>query len=233
MIELAFRRIDVWPGKLRGDEQRERTPFRSTWTSTLELLETELRALRVDRAMIQMALRPQDFRVDGSVKANAKPDHPGIILTFEHPKIGPLSYPCDRYSGASVWLPRTESNGNGERRRMIEGWQANVRAVALTLQALRAVDRYGATMNDQQYTGWAQLGPARPMGAADRKMTRVEASEFLRIHSEWRGDWDPVADRVHIDMAYKAAARRLHPDAGGDAEQFRLLNQARDLLAAG
>jgi hypothetical protein len=41
-------------------------------------------------------------------------------------------------------------------------WQDNLRAIALGLEALRKVDRYGITKNSEQYTGWKQLeaGPA-------------------------------------------------------------------------
>jgi hypothetical protein len=38
----------------------------------------------------------------------------------------------------------------------------------------------------------------------------------------------PTASPEQVKAAYRAAARRLHPDAGGDEESFRTLRQAAD-----
>ncbi len=36
-------------------------------------------------------------------------------------------------------------------------WDDNLRAISLTLERMRAVDRYGVTLNKQQYAGFKAL----------------------------------------------------------------------------
>jgi hypothetical protein len=54
-------------------------------------------------------------------------------------------------------------------------------------------------------------------------------------HSNRTSDTDTWADRMYTalgkplgDKAHRALSRVLHPDAGGDLEQMKLLNAARD-----
>jgi len=57
-------------------------------------------------------------------------------------------------------------------------WEANLRAIALSLEHLRAVDRYGVTTEEEeQYTGWLRLPAA---GATDEA---VECAKVLIIHA--------------------------------------------------
>lgn len=60
------------------------------------------------------------------------------------------------------------------------------------------------------------------------KMTVDDALELLRIAADWTcgPDYD---DPDAIRQAYRHGARHLHPDTGGDPEQFRRLVEARDL----
>lgn len=185
----TIRPIDVWPGE--QTTERRWSPFRNatkSMSNTLDLLERELRMLGAENVVLQLAVQEKDIRIDGRLRANARPSHPGVIVAFDS-KYGPLKYPCDTFNLA----------------------EANLRAVALALEALRKVDRYGVTKRGEQYTGWKQLGD----GTGGRtKMTFGEASRFL---SEQGG-------------SYRAAAKRLHPDAGGDAGLFAQLQEAREVL---
>ena len=40
----------------------------------------------------------------------------------------------------------------------------------------------------------------------------------------------PGANRAEIEIAFRSAAKRAHPDAGGTSESFRQLCEARTLL---
>lgn len=94
-----------------------------------------------------------------------------------------------------------------------DDWRDNLRAIALSLEALRAVDRYGVSKRGEQYRGWRQIS-ATTGNADDLLTTRAQAVEFL---SRWDGD-------------VKEAFRATHPDHGGDPDVFRLVVRARDLI---
>lgn len=223
-MRLVHRPIEVWPGEPTPAHKRQRSPFTTRDTSsewswrrkdvplsdTLELLDRELRALGVrDEAVLQVAVRERDLRLDGQLRADARPEHPGIILNFKS-RHGELSYACDTFTT----------------------WQANLRAIAKGLEALRLVDRYGIGQG-RQYTGYRAIGAGTPMPAA--AMTVEDAARFLIEHGEW-GDVSATVDEIldagsDVRAAYfREAAKKLHPDAGGNPELFKRLVEARDLL---
>lgn len=205
-LDLRFVPIAKWPGP--RTRVRQRSPFSASWTSTLELLRKELRALRAKDVLLQTFHSENQLRQDGLPYANARtPDDPGVILTFES-KHGPLSFPCDTY----------------------RHWQDNIRAIALAMEALRKVDRYGVTKSDEQYRGWKALPGG---GESSSTMTAEAAAAFLSKACD--GDCSANAllqSAVNLAPAYRHAARRLHPDAGGSTEDFQRLQTAKAVLEA-
>jgi len=138
------------------------------------------------------------------------------VISFES-KYGFQSYHCDRFDHPSF------------ARRSDSPWKSNVRAIALGLEALRKVERYGIADSGQQYRGWQALGSGAPMPAATG-MTHIEARDFIVDQSNWMGEFDPY-DAGLIGMAYKMAAKLLHPDRStGDAELFKQLEEAKRVL---
>ncbi len=180
--------------------QRERVkaPWSATWQRTLTDLGRELSHLEAGDVVMELDVRPNKVRRDGMLYADAKVGRPGVRMSFES-KHGPMSYTSDRY------LP---------------DWQANVRAIVLTLSALRAVDRYGATQGEQ-YAGFAALPPgagATAMGG----MARGEATEVIETH----GGFDPDLSR-----SYRRARAMAHPDrCSGDRSAWDLVEQAARVL---
>ncbi len=93
MIEARFVPLTHWPRKFTLN--RRRSQFDSTYSQTLDKLETELSKLGAKNVVIQVALDPRDIRLDGWPRANAKrPTHPGVIVAFDS-RHGALSYLCD------------------------------------------------------------------------------------------------------------------------------------------
>lgn len=187
-------------------ERAWRGRFRAAWTDTLDLLAKETDHLGAGLVVIQVDVTEGDLRLDGMLRANAKVGFPGIRVSFES-KHGPLTYATDAY----------------------DHWQANVRAVALSLQALRAVDRYGVSSRGEQYKGWRQLEsePARTTLTPDAAATLLSEEGGISVQS--------VRDDPELrERAFKRASRKHHPDLpGGNADFFRLLVEARDLLNKG
>ena len=200
---MTLRPIERWPGKLTAN--RTRSQFSAPWRATLDLLDRELWHLgpagRNAPAVLQIAMREQDFRLDGMPRANARPEHPGVILAIESTK-GPLSFPCDRFLT----------------------WQDNLRAIALSLEALRRIDRYGITPNAEQYTGWKQLpggGAANAPSAADAEMVILSYADL------------PIGEATSLDQAYRRARANAHPDRrGGDRAAWDAVEAAAEVLRA-
>lgn len=196
---MTLRRLQQWPRAFTRN--RRRSPFRTAWSDTLTLLDRELNKLGGGRnapSVLQIALRDQDFRIDGLPRASAIPEHPGVILHIEAVSQGPLSFPCDAF----------------------DRWQDNLRAIALALEALRKVDRYGITPGNEQYTGWRELPTAGETAPWD--VVRAE-----RVIRGWAGE---LADS-ELSRACRAARRNTHPDRnGGDNTHWNDVERAANIL---
>lgn len=222
---LTFRPIKVWPdGWQDARRSRSASPFRATHSDTLQLLDRELRHLGASSVTLQVDASERDCRLDGQLRADAKVRHPGVILTIETKKFGTLVYPCDAFTGG-YW---------GSRR--LDGWQANLRAIALGLEALRKVERYGITHRDEQYAGWKAIGSGTAMGA---RMSKDEAAKVLAdLSGEPMDGGDIVVnlkgdvDLGTVERAYKSAAKIHHPDRGGNPDLMARATEARDVLVA-
>lgn len=195
---------------LRPTAARTPSPFRVTWSTALDLLEHELAAIGGRGLVIEVDVREQDLRLDGTLRANARATEPAVVVAFES-RHGTLLYRADQYAGPNYYSLRG----------MQQPWQHNVYAVAKTLEALRAVDRYGAAASGEQYAGYRQIGGG-PALVPDAPMTRERAAETLVVASGmFLGR--PVAraaDRlllgdVDLGEVIRRAQRLTHPDTGG------------------
>jgi len=194
--------IRVWPGELTRN--RSRSLFKAGLSDTLQQLDREIWHLtdsRIQResAELLIAIPAGDlWRLDGRPRAHAVAEHPGVIFSLES-KHGPLSYPCDTFTT----------------------WQDNLRAVALALEALRKVDRYGVTKRGEQYRGFLAIeAAAMPAG-------------FTSVEDAWQfildaGGYD--ADETRVGGRVRDAKRATHPDLGGRAEDFQRVTAAEQYL---
>lgn len=197
--------LTSWPGGLTPAAARLVSPFTAPLGSTLRTLDRELYAIGARHPVLEVAIDPSQFRIDGRPRVTAKADHPGVVLSLPHTDHGPLRYATDRFVT----------------------WQENLRAVALGLEALRRVERYGITRRGEQYIGFAALPPGRGAGDAG-PMTRAHALAFLSEHGGV--PLTAATSDDDIDRAYRRAARVLHPDRGGDASLFHALQDAMAVL---
>jgi hypothetical protein len=153
------------------------------------------RAARAGREKSDVTHRaaPRGFPRAGRVAA-----HPGIVLSFDS-KHGALSYPCDTF----------------------DRWEDNLRAIALALEALRKVDRYGVTAHGEQYRGFmaieATAAPAE-FASADAAFAFLEA-----LVDGWARRDEPA-------RLLRGAMRLTHPDHGGRAADFQRVSLAEAKL---
>lgn len=185
--------------------------FDSTWTQTEDLLLREVTHLAGRNLVLEIDVREFEIRNDGRPYARARAATPAVRVAFES-KHGPLTYATDRF-----WE-----------------WQDNARAIALGLEALRKIERYGIAGREQQYTGFKALPAGRAMPASH--MTSDQAYDTIfRLACGPAGD---PAIRIEIARnpdalasAYREARIKSHPDRhGGDHTLSDKLLTARNTL---
>jgi len=189
-MQYQFRPIERWPKDPTQNRQTSR--FKSSYRETLKLLERELHHLRATNIVIQADCDESQIRLDGMLRSTARIG-PRIILSFKC-KHGDLSYPCDTYAN----------------------WDCNIRAIALSLESLRKVDRYGVTSNSEQYRGWNKI--AQPS----------DTIEFKTVKAAWEFIDDLIGPSQKDELArIREALTMAHPDSGGTTKRFKLVQAAK------
>lgn len=170
------------------DRDRVRSQFSAPLSSTLSVLRRELENLGADRGVLELDMAAEHLRLDGLPRSGAIARSPGIIVSFRvtgFALVSALRYEIDAF----------------------DHWADNLRGLALGLEALRAVDRYGVTKRGEQYVG------------------------FKALTAGTSGDGDPARGRGLINAAggsWRKAAALAHPDTGGNPDDFRDVIAARD-----
>lgn len=216
MLNIQIKPIAKWPGKETSHPKR--SLFKATYRVTIGQLEDEIRRMPgadISSLAIEMWVDARDIRLDGQLRANARPNKQGVILTFnrhfritrpgqaDERKVQTLSYPCDAF----------------------DDWQDNLRAITLSLEALRKVERYGVFKYDDIVNRLA-------LPSADGSVsTRESAAEFLEKHSGISKQEIMFSD-VARASAFRKAAMTTHPDRGGNPETFQKVAEANKTLAA-
>lgn len=179
-----------WPAGWRRTKYRQHSRYKQArfGQSRDELLH-ELKLMGAKYVTLSTNI---PLRLDGLPYANtAEPKDPGVAVYWER-KGQTQCIACDRW--AKCW--------------------ANLRACLLAVQALRQLERCGASeILDRAFQGFSAL-PA--------------AGESSREH--WRSVLgftpDEPVSRSRATEAYKRRARACHPDLGGSDEAMVELNRA-------
>lgn len=159
------------------------TRTRYTVSQACQLVLDELRRMGVHQVVISTNLR---VRLDGLPYSDQpKPKDAGAAIYFQH-QGRPVCFACDKWTFV----------------------EDNLRAISLTLEAVRGMERWGAASIEATFTGYAAL-PA-PAG------------------SQW---WEVLGVMPHypaneIRATYRALVKLHHPDAGGNADKFREIQEA-------
>lgn len=214
MAKMQFRPLVHWPnGVLRtAPGHRTNSRFDSYWSSTLDLLRRELKIIGAHTVVLQAEFRDSQILLDRSrPRADARPDGPAVIISFSTSQ-NDYMYPCDSYLS----------------------WKDNIRAIALTLEKLRAIDRYGVTKQGEQYRGWLAI-PAnvddRIVGGLDREKAAelVATVAYGRLHPDHSAHCNSLLEGTGRRIIRQALAN-AHPDMDGTVELFQTVNQAISLL---
>jgi len=215
--DIQVEPLDQWPQGYKRTPEENRQPSRfeekNILDRTLTDLDTELRQLSPDLAILQVDINPNAIRRDGLPYKNAKMgDHdPGVVLTLEMPDGEVQTYPCDTF----------------------RGWAENFRAITLALGDLRRISRYGVGEGSEQYSGFTAL-PEN----VDERLGPEEAARIL-ISTAGHRSADDFNQRVEAVKSNPATARQYlreaqanaHPDKqGGTQAHFKRVQTAADVL---
>lgn len=198
MLDARFKPLAKW---IRTPELGYKSAqFKTAYNRTLDKLEYEILKLDGCDVVIEAGYTLPQIRNDGWPRGGTAPSHPGVVLYFKA-TAGALCFPCGTYS-------RMEDN---------------LHAIALTLESLRAIDRYGVTLQHQQYIGFATLPAPETRGTVD------QAAELFASLAG-RGTQEILQEREAFRRAYRVVAARLHPDTGGDRGAWEAFQNAAVLL---
>jgi hypothetical protein len=175
----------AWPTGRPRTTARDSDVFKVNFGRARDELTREVQLLGGTGLVVSTNL---PLRQDGLPYANfSAPKDPGVAVYFTY-KRKQMCFACDRYSRIT----------------------ANLRAIALTIGALRGVARWGTgDMMEAAFTGFVALPPP----------------------AETRQWWEVLAVAVdapleQIERAYKALRSVHHPDRAGDATMFDAVQKA-------
>lgn len=181
-MQVTFRPLPVWPHK---PSTRRAAQFSTTYARTLAQLEREVAYLGGRDVTIGIGLTEYDIRQDGLPRANARSvGHPGVEVSFDTREHGRQTYATDQF-----W-----------------DWRDNVRAVVLSLEALRAVERYGVSKG-RQYAGFAALTAGPGLEEQGRQLVERYGgvAEALKATHPDTGRAEHVQRDFEAVLAYKRA----------------------------
>lgn len=173
-----------WPEAWRRTpySKRIRSTFRNTTGVVRDFLFHEIALLGGSNVIISTNIMT---RLDGLFYAGARePEDPGVVVYFDYEK-KPMCFACDQYRYV----------------------RENLQAVAMTIEALRGIQRWGASdMLERAFRGFTALPPA-----SWRTVLGVR----------------PEASLADAEEAFRKLVFATHSDMGGNGD-IDILKQARD-----
>lgn len=179
----------TWPVNRPRAASRHGASFKQTLGSALNELRYEVRLLGATELLVSSDL---PLRRDGEPRSDTRmPADPGVAVYFTYKK-RPMCFACDKWHCV----------------------EDNVHAIALTIGALRGIERWGSgSMMEQAFMGFTALpAPEQPF-------------QVLGIGAH--------ATKADIMEAWQRLASKHHPDKrGGDHDTMARINAARDAMLA-
>lgn len=180
-----------WPAGYKRTLERSRSQFKQSMEKAQQFLKKELERLKASDIIVSSNIPVRNDGLFYTDWMKRKIDDPGVAVYFKH-KGKDRVLCCDTYS--SVW--------------------ENTYAIGKTIEALRAIDRYGvADFLDRAFTGFTAI--------PESIVTPYEPWYQVLGVLEY-------ASSDEIKEAFRDKAKRCHPDMGGSTQYFQKLVEARD-----
>ncbi len=195
-----------WP-RTRS-EDREHATFRVTLAEAVAELEVELDRLDAANVVITSDL---PTRADGRPYSSARCEDSGIAVWFVHQGTERV-FACDRWSTPA----------------------ANMRAIGLSIEALRGLQRWGAAdLVMRAFSGFAALpagdGTEQAAVPPDERWRDVLGLHDLKNSVVAR---DPLGAMARVRVRHRELVKRHHTDVGGAHDDIAAINAARDAAEA-
>lgn len=179
-----------WPGAWPRTEKPQRAAFKTPLAAARDELRIELRRLGATDVVISTNII---VNLDGTYRSKQRvPEDRGVAVYF---KLNgeDQCFPCDRWNQVEY----------------------NLHAVALSIAALRGLERWGAKeMVAAAFRGFKAL----PANAIVTPYTAKPWHEVLEV--------SPAASPETIKAAYRSMLLKHHPDHGGDVADFHAVQRA-------
>ncbi len=191
-----------WPTGWPRNKTRIRSRFGTYWKKPTVYLATQLILLELKRAGARdwnvIVSTNVPLKRDGTPYSNQKePNDPGAAVYWKDRRKRQLVLACDKYSSV------------GE----------NLYAIAKTIEATRAIERWGSVTAEQAFAGYARL----------QEKTEPNCWDVLDIPAPGTASF-PITERL-ILSAFRKAATKVHPDTGNEgasSEAFGRVVRAKD-----
>lgn len=220
MAELIWGVLTTkWPKPRTSERDRRKAPWYVHDGRAEKKVLYELDQLNVRDARAELDAAPADFsKTTGRLYKDSRLRSPGVLLVFHLPEVGEVQYACDQYLT----------------------WTQNLHAIGMTLERLRLVDSYSATVAGarQQYRGFKRLGSGGEDVSTEEALEPMEAAAIVLRHALN----DPIpnvvnmlrelvlADAEQMRLYVRKAERNTHPDSGGNANNFAMVQRCKAVL---
>jgi hypothetical protein len=206
MVDMRWE-LAQWSEPWSGPARARASQFKAKWDQTLWLLSDETKRLDAGLVTIEIDITGEKAlaRHRQALLQGCAPAHSGVRVRFDC-KHGDLTYATGEFFN----------------------WRDNVRAIALSLEALRAVDRYGVS-HGEQYVGFR---PAITAGEEVSFASPKDAITWLTATALELGAEPGTPTDLHRRLGLL-----LHPDGGEEVSKrdpdgllFRRLVAAKESL---
>jgi hypothetical protein len=178
----------AWPAGWPRAKRAQRSAFKSNFRAARDSLFNQIRLMGGTHVVLSSNI---PLRLDGLPRAGQpQPQDKGIAVYFLR-RGKQMVFACDRWDKV----------------------EDNIRAIEKTIEAMRGIDRWGASeMMERAFTAFEALPPPRTCW------------DILGVQ--------PGSSAEEIKSAYRRKARSAHPDAGGSESAMAELNRAYEQALA-
>ena len=176
----------AWPQGWSRTEHRQSSRFKAPLSKALKVLTVELDRMGGSSVVVSTNL---PVKSDGTYRMDRDPLDPGAAVYF-HRDQKDIVFACDQFDTV----------------------RENLYAIAKTIEAMRAIERYGASeLMNRAFSGFLGLPAVASAGE--------DCWQVLGLA--------PMSSEAAVRTVYRDLAKKLHT-AGADGTEFTRLNVARD-----